>query len=107
MINSDNFMLVEDGAPLADVEFDGLAETYPHGKTAIGMSFQFTDSDTKLSGIPESNNILDLPDTVSERRFPLDSYSHYGHVPFTGISADNWAFEFTPSLFWINPSDMF
>jgi alpha 1,3-glucosidase len=97
-------MLLEDGSAVPDAFWDQWYESFPHGKTAVGLSFQFSNSATALSGFPESDNDLDLPDVDAERRYALDYYSHYGYVPF--VMAHNSAYEFTPALFWMNPTDM-
>jgi hypothetical protein len=72
-INSDNFLFVEDGSPTPDVYYDSRYEPSPHGKTDVGISVRFPGNRTRLSGLPESTDDFDLPDTNSSRRHALDS----------------------------------
>ena len=55
-INNNNFMLIEDGSAAPDEEFEGQKETFPHGKTAVGMSFLFNSKDTRITGFLEGND---------------------------------------------------
>jgi alpha 1,3-glucosidase len=104
-MNSDDFMFVEDGSPVPDVLWDNWTETARHGRTAVGISFRFSGSDTELTGFAESNNGVNLPDVDFERHYALDYYSHYGYVPF--VTAHNPAYDVTPAVFWMNPTDTF
>jgi alpha 1,3-glucosidase len=104
-INADNFLLLEDGSPAPSETWEGYTETFPHGKTAVGASFQFSNSETKLNGLMESTNGFDLPDVAQERRYALDGYSRYASLPF--VFAHNPQFECTSAIFWMNPSDFF
>jgi alpha 1,3-glucosidase len=104
-LNGDNFLLLEDGSSLGQEDWSGGTDHRPRGKTAVGLSFQFTNAQTELSGFSESNQPLDLGDVDSERRYALDGYSHYGYVPF--LVAHNPQYAYTPAIFWMNPSDMF
>jgi alpha 1,3-glucosidase len=102
-INGDNFLLLEDGSPAASETWEGYTETFPHGKTAVAASFQFSNNRTTLSGILESTNGFDLPDVAVERRYSLEGYSRYASLPF--VMSHNS--QFTTALFWMNPSDFF
>jgi alpha 1,3-glucosidase len=103
-LNADNFMFVEDGSPADDETFEGFKETFPNGKTAVGMSFAFQPSSARITGFTEGNNALNIPDTKEERRYARDGYSLYGNVPLFFAHGDGM--KINPAVFWINPSDM-
>lgn len=102
-LNSDNFMFVEDGSAVENQTFDGFNESFPHGKTGVGMSFAFQSPDVRITGFTEGNNNLNIPDTKEERRYARDGYSLYGNIPL--FFAHGKDMKINPAVFWINPSD--
>lgn len=101
-LNPDGFMFIEDGSAVENEEWDGKIETFPHGKTAVGMSFSFI-KDAYLTGLHESTSSLNLPDG-EDRRYARDAYSLYGYVPF--FFAHHKNLKKSPAVFWMNPSDL-
>lgn len=119
LLNSENFLYVENGDPVDNArvktvnsvfnkKFDVDAEeTTKHGKTGVGIDISYLSIDTRLSGFSEGQYPINLEDTngVPERRYARDGYTKYGFVPLlTGHSSN---FRITPTVFWMNPSDMF
>ena len=105
-INSNNFMFIENGEHIDDVEYNNSQiETFPHGKTAVGIDFHFLSKSVKLTGLNEGNASCNLEDSLY-RRYTRDTFSEYGYVPL--LLAHTSKFEgITPSLFWMNPTDTF
>lgn len=107
-INSENFLFIEDGEKLDNTEFQRFTETYPHGKTAVGIDVSFMSPKARITGFSEGTYPANLEDTESnpERRYSRDSYAMYGFIPLlTGHCAEFDSI--SPTIFWINPSDMF
>ena len=104
-INKNNRMFIEDGSEVEPQTFEQWTETFPHGKTAVSMSFSFNSPNTYLTGFLEGLDPSNLPDTSEDRRYTRDGYSKYGVVPFFIGHTKDFG-KITPSIFWINPSDL-
>ncbi|EAY02699.1 Glycosyl hydrolases family 31 protein [Trichomonas vaginalis G3] len=106
-INSENFVFIEDGSETPNTEYDGYIETYPHGKTAVGVDISFLSANARLTGFSEGTYPANLVDTnsSSERHYSRDNYAMYGFVPM--LSGHCPDFDIVPTVFWMNPTDMF
>ena len=115
-LNHDNFMFLENGEPLEDTQWNTntfyynstvMNETYKHGKTAVGIDISFLSPNSRLTGFSEGTYPINLNDTYgeTERRYSRDSYAMYGFVPM--LTAHCKDFKVAPTIFWMNPSDMF
>ena len=116
-INDDNFLFFENGEPLEDTEWitntffeeaHYQTETYPHGKTAVGVDISFLSPGSRLTGFSEGTYPVNLEDTNGEpeRRYSRDSYSMYGFVPMMTAHCADFG-EIQPTILYLNPSDMF
>lgn len=103
-ISSQNFMIIENGEDVDTELFDGKLETVPNGATSVGLSFSF-DNKSLITGFLEEDTTLNLEDIESSRRYTRDGYSLYGSVPF--FYAHHQSLNYTPSVFWMNPTDTF
>ena len=100
-------MFVEEGSATPDTTYDGYIETHKHGKTAIGVDISYLSANARLTGFSEGTYPANLEDTFgsAERRYARDNYAMYGFIPLlSGHCAD---FEINPTVFWMNPSDMY
>lgn len=106
-VNSENFMFVENGEHLDDTEYNGFNETYPHGKTAVGIHISYLSPNVRLTGFAEGTYKANLEDTYSssERRYTRDNYAMYGVVPV--LVGHCTEFYYNPTFFWMNPSDTY
>ena len=104
-INKDNRMFIEDGSAAEPQQWEKWTETFPHGKTAVSMSFSFNSPNTYLTGFLEGMDESNLPDAEEDRRYARDGYSKYGVVPFFIGHTKDFG-KITPSIFWMNPSDL-
>ena len=116
-INEDNFLFFENGEPLEDTEWitntfyeeaHMQTETYPHGKTAVGVDISFLSPESRLTGFSEGTYPVNLEDTngEAERRYSRDSYSMYGFVPMMTAHCSDFG-DIQPTILYLNPSDMF
>lgn len=103
-INSNNLLTIEDGSPAPDEFFDGFNETFPHGKSAVGIDISFDNPKVLLTGLSEGIEDFNFDDGII-RRYNYGTYSHYGYVPFLiGHCSEKVR---SASIYWSNPTDTF
>ncbi|OHT00096.1 Neutral alpha-glucosidase AB [Tritrichomonas foetus] len=103
-INSDNFLLFNNGNKIPEEIYDGYVDNVPNGDTSVSLDFSFPQQ-TFLSGFGCRPKTMNLEEGIF-RMFNFGGFANYGAIPFFIAHSSSLSVNMA-SVFWINPTDTF